>query len=132
MKKWALVSIISVLCLSFFCPSAVSANSGVIWEEFDKGINAVTSQNTGSILVINPKNPSVLYLGTEFGGVYKSLDGGASWSRMNNGLPYGSINALVIYPENPEILYLMMEYWDLRGIIAGCIKPIMAAPVGRK
>lgn len=122
MKKWVLVSIISVLCLSFFCPSAVSANSGVIWEEFDKGINAVTSQNTGSILVINPKNPSVLYLGTEFGGVYKSLDGGASWSRMNNGLPYGSINALVIYPENPEILYLMMEYWDSSGHHSGMYK----------
>ena len=43
----------------------------------------------GSILslAINPLNPSIIYAGTQFGGIYRSSDGATTWSAINTGLP---------------------------------------------
>jgi len=38
-----------------------------------------------SVLVIDPKSPTTLYAGTTGGGVFKSTDGGGTWSASNTG-----------------------------------------------
>ena len=38
-------------------------------------------------LAIDPTTPTTLYAGTATGGVFKSTDGGATWSAVNTGLP---------------------------------------------
>src|SRR3989442_1489791 len=38
-------------------------------------------------LAIDPQTPTTLYAGTSGSGVFKSTDGGASWSAVNTGLP---------------------------------------------
>ena|SRR2546425_4079293 len=50
-------------------------------------------------LVIDPTNPETVYAGTANGGVFKSDDGGQSWSRVP-GL-FAGIFALVIAPTSP-------------------------------
>jgi photosystem II stability/assembly factor-like uncharacterized protein len=50
--------------------------------------------------------PSVLYAGTA-GGVYKSMDDGATWS--NTGLD-GSISALVVAPDNSLKVYAGIDF----------------------
>jgi photosystem II stability/assembly factor-like uncharacterized protein len=51
-----------------------------------------------SALAIDPSNPNTLYAGAA-GGVFRSTDGGASWSDFSPGLPAGLIiQALVIDP----------------------------------
>jgi hypothetical protein len=42
-------------------------------------------------------------------GVYKSKDGGASWSAMNTGLTDLNVTALAIDPSTPTILYAGTE-----------------------
>ena len=37
-------------------------------------------------LVVDPSNPSTMYAGTSLAGVFRSLDGGATWAPMNDGL----------------------------------------------
>ena len=39
--------------------------------------------------------------------IYKTVDGGGTWSKLTNGLPTGRIGkiGLDIYAKNPEILY---------------------------
>ena len=37
-------------------------------------------------LAINPTSPSTVYAGTDAGGVFKSTNGGASWSAVIHGL----------------------------------------------
>ena len=54
-------------------------------------------------LAIDPSNPATLYAGT-CAGLYKSTNGGGSWSQVNNGLPILS-NPVVIDPSNPDTLY---------------------------
>jgi photosystem II stability/assembly factor-like uncharacterized protein len=52
----------------------------------------------------DPKNPAVLYAGTEFG-LFVSTDRGGSWQRVRSGLPTVPIHEIVFHPrENDMIL----------------------------
>src|SRR5438093_2141363 len=60
-----------------------------------------------SALAIDPQTPTTLYAGTRFDGVFKSTDGGGTWSASNTGLPQGrSVDALAIDPQTPTTLYV--------------------------
>ena len=58
-------------------------------------------------LAIDPQTTSTLYAGASAGGVFKSVDAGATWSTVNTGLDYAnnSISALAIDARNPSTLY---------------------------
>ena len=47
-------------------------------------------------LAIDPTAPNTLYAGTNGGGVFKSTDGGTTWSAFNTGLTNLSVYALAI------------------------------------
>ena len=56
----------------------------------------------------DPKNPGVVYAGTEFGEVYKSVNYGDLWQPMNAGLVEGaSIQALAVDPQDSNRLYAL-------------------------
>lgn len=55
-------------------------------------------------LAIDPKTPTTLYAGT-VGGVFKSTDGGATWSSRNTGLGSRFIHALAVDPQTPTTIY---------------------------
>ncbi len=83
-----------------------SVDEGNSWQAANAGIT-----NTNVLaLVLHPTSPDTLYVGILNGGVYRSDNGGAGWSPMNNGLTHGfsvySGYALAIHPSNPEILYV--------------------------
>ncbi len=60
-------------------------------------------------LAIDPQNPSTLYVALS-GGVFKSTNGGASWSVANSGLlRSGGVDVLVIDLQNPTTLYAGMS-----------------------
>lgn len=57
-------------------------------------------------IVIDPKNPSTLYAGSAGGGVWKSIDGGASWSqRTDSQLATLAVGALTFDPKNSSVIY---------------------------
>ena len=66
-----------------------------------------TKQLSGRIksLAIDPRDGNVLYAGAATGGVWKSIDGGATWTpTMIKQVP-SAIGALAIAPGSPDILY---------------------------
>ena len=73
------------------------------------GINEWTSLGLLGVdvqaLAIDPLAPTTLYAGTGGEGVFKSIDGGASWSAMNNGLTNTDVFSLAIDPLAPGTLY---------------------------
>jgi photosystem II stability/assembly factor-like uncharacterized protein len=90
------------------------------------------SENTGvSDVVLDPRNPDVLYAGayqrrrhvwTLIGGgpesaLYKSTDAGATWKKLENGLPKEDIGriGLAISPANPEVVYAVIEAANQAG-----------------
>jgi photosystem II stability/assembly factor-like uncharacterized protein len=56
-------------------------------------------------VAVDPSNPRVIYAGSTQGGVWKSLDGGATWGRASRGLSDDRMVALAIDPLRPSILY---------------------------
>ncbi|MGH7600803.1 MAG: WD40/YVTN/BNR-like repeat-containing protein, partial [bacterium] len=77
-------------------------------------------------VVVNPTNANVVYatFGLRYtsGGIWKSADGGQTWSRLTNGLPnpslpnlgYGRIE-LAMAPSNPNVLYASFAYLRKTG-----------------
>ncbi len=67
-------------------------------------------------------NPARLYAGTS-GGVFKSTNGGESWTAMNAGLTNTSVTALVIDPSMPTKIYAGTEdgVYDYLAIEPPCV-----------
>ena|GEM_PF-2948503 len=112
-------------------PQAQSAPTGMIMP-MTAGIQrsdwtAIGPGNIGGrtrSLVVDPTNPSILYLGAVGGGLWKSVNGGGNWTVLNDFMPSIAIGSLVIDPKNPSILYAgtgeSYPYDGLRG--AGIFK----------
>ncbi len=109
-----------------------STDQGQSWRWLRTGVPAVSGSTWSapvSALVMDPANPAVVYAGIgsprdgigKQGAVYRSVDAGNTWSRMNTaGLPPDSlVTSLLIHPSNqtpaPGIttartLYLSSQY----------------------
>jgi|GEM_PF-1058610 len=62
-------------------------------------------RDTVTAIAIDPKDPDVIYAGTEKAGIYKSIDGGQSWKPTLNGLEAAYITSLVIDKSDSHVLY---------------------------
>ena len=87
----------------------------------------IDNQHGVADLDIDLTNPNILYAGmwsferkpwthrsgSEKGGVYKSIDGGRTWKKLENGLPklMGRIGVRVA-PSNPNVVYAIVESKD--------------------
>ena len=76
-------------------------------------------------LAMDPTNPNILYAsmwefrrtgwsfnsGGEKSALYKSVDGGKTWNKIQNGFPEGKLGrlAIAIAPSRPNILYTVIE-----------------------
>jgi photosystem II stability/assembly factor-like uncharacterized protein len=61
-------------------------------------------------VAIDPGNPQVAYALTPHAGVFKSSNGGRSWSRANAGLPNDEIGfRLEVSPADPSVLYVVLS-----------------------
>jgi Sortilin, neurotensin receptor 3, len=80
-----------------------SDDAGQTWINLSAPLKVRTNTRDGdrTALLINPANPSVLYLSTD-DGVLRSTDGGQSWPAS---LDVGYATSLVMDPQNPDVLY---------------------------
>jgi len=60
-------------------------------------------------LATDPTNPNTVYAGSYGGSVFKSIDGGATWTTINSGLSYSGISCpvheLLVDPTTPSTIY---------------------------
>ena len=84
-----------------------SDDGGCEWIETNAGLPIVndTFFYTNGV-VVDPTDPSILYLGSDASGLYKSVDAGASWNPSNNGVLYPRAGAPAIDPTNPSHLLM--------------------------
>ncbi len=57
-------------------------------------------------LAIDPRDSNVVYLGAATGGIWKTRDGGASWTALSDDQPSLSIGAIALDPNDPNIVYV--------------------------
>jgi photosystem II stability/assembly factor-like uncharacterized protein len=84
-----------------------SSDSGLTWAAVKTGLGGRTFSPVS--LVVDPLNPSNVYVGLPGSGVYKSTDSGATWTAMNNGLPTQEVRALAMESSNPAVIYAAVE-----------------------
>src|SRR5437016_8041753 len=65
---------------------------------------AVTGRVTS--IAVDPTNASKVYLGTAQGGVWRSLDGGTTWSSIFDNADTMAVGALALAPSDPTKLYV--------------------------
>ncbi|HKP04968.1 MAG TPA: hypothetical protein VJU77_16570 [Chthoniobacterales bacterium] len=56
-------------------------------------------------IIIHPTNPDTIWVGAVSGGIWKTTNGGTSWSTNTDFLPNIAVNCLAMDPTNPNILY---------------------------
>ncbi|HSL68929.1 MAG TPA: hypothetical protein VK864_01740, partial [Longimicrobiales bacterium] len=103
----------------------MTRDGGKTWQQLMRGLP--NDRKTGaSDLVMDPSNPGVLYAamwerlrrphtfnsGGPNGGIFKSTDGGATWTRLSSGLPSGPTGkiGLAIHRKNPRVLVAIVEH----------------------
>ena len=60
--------------------------------------------NVQSVAVF-PGDGQIVYAGTDSGGVFKTTDGGTSWTAINAGLTNSDVRCLAIDPANSQVVY---------------------------
>jgi len=65
-----------------------------------------------------PGEPNLFYFGATGGGVWKTLDGGRTWSNISDGYFGGSIGAVEVAKSDPNVIYVGGGEKTLRGNVS--------------
>ena len=96
----------------------ISRDNGYTWEQQNTGIQAASGPAGDGIpvftLSVDPLNPETIWIGTTSGQIYRSDDGGSTWTEKDQGIirqPEVLIKfrGLTIDPLSSDIVYVMGE-----------------------
>jgi hypothetical protein len=59
-----------------------------------------------SAIAVHPSNPDIAYVGTAQGGVYRTLDGGATWTAIFDNAQTLAVGSIAIAPSQPSTIYV--------------------------
>ncbi|MCB9147842.1 MAG: hypothetical protein H6641_03705 [Caldilineaceae bacterium] len=101
------------LAMEAIQPAALDGEPQAAWQSIGPapmlnshmGNQAINVAGRTLALVIDPRNSSVVYIGTALGGVWKTTNGGDSWTPVSDGQASLAIGALALDPSNPDIVY---------------------------
>ena len=105
-----------------------SKDGGSTWQQ----VLFLNDSTGASDLVMHPRNPRILFAGMwraerkpwtmisggPESGIYRSSDGGDSWTKLGGGLPTGLVGkiGIAISPVNPERVWALVEAEPLGGL----------------
>jgi hypothetical protein len=78
----------------------------------------ITNSGRVSAIAIHPTNPDIAYVGTAQGGLYRTLNGGATWTPLMDRALTLAIGAVAIAPSDPSTVYVGTGESTLCG--SGC------------
>ncbi|MFM9985992.1 MAG: VPS10 domain-containing protein, partial [Flavobacteriales bacterium] len=85
-----------------------SANRDQTWTNINQTTALSGYHGMGRLtsVAFHPTNPDIFYVGAPIGGIWKTEDGGNTWSAKGDNLPYLSVGNVVVDHTNPEIIYI--------------------------
>jgi len=112
-----------------------SVDGGTTWVASSGNLPTNITNSTVNALVIDPVTPTTLYAGTDvnvgvdpYSGVFKSTDGGVTWSTMKATSP-NNVNALAVDPVTPTTLYVGTDVYTATGTVGSGIDSY-TSPIG--
>jgi hypothetical protein len=99
-------SLLIVLCIVFLFPAGAFAGERFItrWELTENQLNIDEGGRVNSIAV-HPDKRNEMFVASETGGLFKSLDGGHQWTHVDT-LPVIFTQSVVYLPSNPNTLFV--------------------------
>ncbi|QRO02151.1 hypothetical protein JRI60_25630 [Archangium violaceum] len=108
-------------------PTATVAATGTTWvnigptkaDYLQNGSYSLNKTDAGRVrnIIVDPTNPNTLYVAFSGGGVWKSTDGGTTWTPRTETLGSLSVGSLEMDPNNSQVLYLGLgDPFDGTGI----------------
>ncbi|HVP10268.1 MAG TPA: DUF4198 domain-containing protein, partial [Phycisphaerae bacterium] len=81
---------------------------GPAWEQWGPAPTVSDSEYAGrvSVIVCSPSNSNKYYVGGADGGVWRTTDGGASWTPLTDDMPTTAMGALALDPTNENVIYV--------------------------
>jgi photosystem II stability/assembly factor-like uncharacterized protein len=103
------------ICRSSTTLSATKSDSLGVHKSLDGGLTRVEA-NDGNIgqkcvnaVAVHPTQPQTVFAATVSGGLYKTSNGGSSWTHVT-GLSPTDIRSVAIRPEDPNVIYAGVQY----------------------
>lgn len=93
----------------------VSKDGGATWQK----VEGIRTTAPISAIMVNPKNPDYIYVGTKET-FFMSQDGGQKWMRRGGNLPSGNYNSILVNPNNPNEVFVGSAL-DVNGSMSGGI-----------
>ncbi len=66
-------------------------------------------------IAFHPTNPGILYVGTPSGGLWKTTNGGSTWTAVSSYIPSLGISGVVVDQSNPNTIYVLTGDGDTYG-----------------
>ncbi len=91
-----------------------TTNYGKKWERL---VSSKDTQSFALSIIQDPKEPNLLFLGTD-DGLYVSIDAGENWVKWTNGFPTVPVNDMVIHPREDDLIIATFgrSHWVLDDI----------------
>ena len=67
-------------------------------------------------VAFHPTNSNIFWVGVAQGGIWKTSNGGSSWTPLNNGLPILRITHIAVDPTNADIIYACLGDYEYNGV----------------
>jgi photosystem II stability/assembly factor-like uncharacterized protein len=80
-----------------------SVDQGRHWETANHGIRSYSLYP----LVVDPRDPDLVYVGAGGGGLYQSVDGATTFADRNEGLGNTNIGAIALHPSDPDRVFVV-------------------------
>jgi len=77
-----------------------------VTRDFGRTFTSISSNlpvGSPKVITEDPRNPNLLYLGTEFG-LFVTLNGGQEWTRFQNGLPTVRVDDILVHPRDNDLV----------------------------
>lgn len=68
--------------------------------------NSTRARGRVNIVEVDPTNPNIIYFGTPAGGLWKSVNAGASWVPLTDKLPQIGVSGIAVDPTNSNVIYI--------------------------
>lgn len=103
------------------CQPPADADEGMVASHLVTPANEVSwfgiTGAPATTIAVHPNDPESVWMGTKGSGLWRTTDGGATWSQA--GLAGDSVWALDIHPLNPNVLYAATRFEKLKKSVDG-------------
>ena len=82
-----------------------NARSEDAYEFIERGPGNIAGRTRAFFIDVSDASQNTWFVGAASGGIWKTMDGGATWTTSSNGLPNLGTNALAQAISNPDIMY---------------------------